>query len=95
MGVPSDEPVAECLRCRELEARLLELETRLRDLEDRLKPPAAKRPADPQPAAPGKTPTGKKRGAQPGHKPHLKSWLPRERAPAHKSPRSARVWYHG
>ncbi len=77
-----DEPVAECPRCRELEARLLELETRLRDLEDRLKGPAAKRPVEPPPVAPGKTPTGKKRGAQPGHPPHLKQWLPRERVSA-------------
>lgn len=62
-----------------LEARLLELETKLRDLEDRLKPPPEKRPLTPQPPAPAKTPTGKKRGAQPGHPPQLKQWLPRER----------------
>ena len=79
MEVPSEEPPAECSRCRELEARVLELETKLRDLEDRLKPAAGKRPVEPQPPAPGKTPTGKTRGAQPGHKPHLKTWLPRER----------------
>jgi transposase len=82
MDVPPAAPVAECSRCRELESRVLELETKLRDLEDRWKAltkPPAKRPVEPQPPAPGKTPTGKKRGAQPGHKPHLKSWLPRER----------------
>ena len=66
MTDPPDEPVAECLRCRELEARLLELETRLRDLEDRLKGPATERPVESRPPAPGKTPTGKMRGAQRG-----------------------------
>ena len=74
--------VPECSRCRELEARLLEVETQLRDLEDRLKAltkPKAKRPVVPQPPAPGKTPTGKTRGGQPGHEPHLKQRLPRER----------------
>lgn len=77
---PSDPPaVPECPRCRELEARLLELETKLRDLEDKLKPPPPKRPLEPQPPAPEKKPTGRKRGAQPGHKPHLKKWLPIER----------------
>lgn len=70
--------VSECPRCRELEARLLELEAKLRDLEDRLKRPV-KRPVEPQPPAPGKTPTGRKRGAQPGHPPQLKKWLPLER----------------
>jgi transposase len=75
----ADQTVPECSRCRELEARLLELEARLRDLEDRLKPPPPKRPLDPPPPAPAKTPTGKTRGAQPGHPPHLKKWLPRER----------------
>jgi transposase len=79
MTDPPDEPVAECLRCGELEARLLELETRLRDLEDRLKGPATERPVESRPPAPGKTPTGKMRGAQRGHNPHLKKWLPRER----------------
>ena len=74
----SNQPVPDCSRCRELEARLLELEARLRDLEDKLKPPP-KRPLDPPPPAPAKTPTGKRRGAQPGHPPHLKKWLPRER----------------
>jgi len=62
-----------------LEARVLELETRLRDLEDRLKASPRKRPVEPQPAAPAKVPTGKRRGAQPGHPPHLKRWLPPDR----------------
>lgn len=76
-------PIPDCPRCRveipRLEARLLELETKLRDLEDKLKPPPPKRPVEPQPPAPAKVPTGKKRGAQPGHPPHLKRFLPSER----------------
>lgn len=79
MGVPFATPAPECARCRELEARVLELEARLRDLEDRLKSPPRKRPVEPQPPAPAKVPTGKPRGAQPGHKPHLKQWLPPDR----------------
>ena len=83
MEPPASNPLSDCPSCRiivpQLEARLLELETKLRDLEDRLKPPPPKRPLEPQPPAPAKKPTGKKRGAQPGHKPHLKKWLPRER----------------
>jgi transposase len=79
MAAPTSEPAPECRRCRELEARILALETQLRDLQDRLRPPPPKRPVEPQPPAPAKTPTGKKRGAQPGHEPHLKQWLPRER----------------
>ena len=82
-------PVLECPSCRvwlaeraALEARILVLETKLRDLEDRLKPPPPKRPAEPQPPAPAKVPTGKTRGAQPGHPPHLKSFLPSERVKA-------------
>ena len=72
-------PIPECPRCRELEARILILETLLRDLQDKLKPPPPKRPLEPPPPAPAKVPTGKKRGAQPGHPPHLKSFLPSER----------------
>ena len=79
--VPAN-PVPECARCRELEARVLVLETLLRDLRDRLKPPPPKRPLEPQPPAPAKVPTGKTRGAQPGHPPHLKSFLPSERVKA-------------
>jgi len=79
MDAPPANPVPDCPRCRELEARVLVLETKLRDHEDRLKPPPPKRPLTPQPPAPAKVPTGKKRGAQPGHPPHLKSFLPSER----------------
>ena len=68
----------DCPRCRELEARVLELEGKLRDLEDRLKPPT-RRPAQPLPRGPAKSPTGNKPGAQPGHEPHLKTRLPPER----------------
>ena len=82
-------PVPECPGCRSwtaertaLEARILALETKLRDLEDRLKPPPPKRPHEPPPPAPAKVPTGKTRGAQPGHPPHLKSFLPSERVKA-------------
>lgn len=75
-------PVLDCPRCRELEARVLVLENLVRDLRDKLKPPPPKRPAEPQPPAPAKVPTGKKRGAQPGHAPHLKSFLPSERVKA-------------
>ena len=82
-------PVPECPGCRSwtaertaLEARILALETKLRDLEDRLKPPPPNRPHEPQPPAPAKVPTGNKRGAQPGHPPHLKSFLPSERVKA-------------
>jgi transposase len=79
MEPSADQPVPDCPRCRVLEARLLELETKLRDLEDRLKGPPPKRPVEPQPPAPKKSPTGKKRGAQPGHPPRLKTWLPQNR----------------
>lgn len=81
MDVSAATPDPQCPRCQELEARVLELETKLRDLEDKLRPPKPK-PHTPQPPAPPKKPTGKKRGAQPGHKPHLKKWLPRERVTA-------------
>ena len=75
-------PIPDCPRCRVLEARVLVLETHLRDLQDRLEPPPPKRPLEPQPPAPAKVPTGKKRGAQPGHPPHLKTFLPSERVQA-------------
>ena len=86
MVLPPASPVPECPRCRveipRLEARLLELETKLRDLEDKLEPPPPKRPHEPQPPAPAKVPTGKTRGAQPGHPPQLKKFLPSERVKA-------------
>jgi len=86
MDVPPATSESDCPGCRasvklqaQLEARILELETKLRDLEDKLKPPPPKRPHEPQPPAPAKKPTGKKRGAQPGHPPYIKKWLPREK----------------
>ena len=82
MDAAPAKPIPDCPRCRELEARILTLETDLRDLQDRLKPPPPKRPVEPQPPTPAKVPTGKKRGAQPGHPPHLKSFLPSERVKA-------------
>jgi len=89
MPAPPALPILECVGCRSwsaeraaLEARILVLETLIRDLQDRLKPPPPKRPAEPQPPAPAKVPTGKRRGAQPGHPPHLKSFLPSERVKA-------------
>jgi transposase len=78
--------VPECPGCRlrdakiaELEARILALEAQLRDLLDKLKPPPAPRPVTPTSPSPAKTPTGKKRGAQPGHPPKMKTLLPPER----------------
>jgi len=78
---PAGSAAPECLRCRELESRILELETKLRDLEDRLKPPS-KRLAPALPPGPAKQPTGKKRGAQHGHTGHIKTFLPSERVKA-------------
>ncbi len=86
MDQPAASSVPECARCREWEARVLELETKLRDLEDLVKRLTGKgpapRPVGLQPSAPAKTPTGNKRGAQPGHPPRLKMWLPPERVTA-------------
>ena len=82
MDAPPAPPIPDCPRCRELEARILVLETLVRDLQDRLKPPPPKRPHEPQPPAPAKSPTGKTRGAQPGHPPQLKRFLPSERVKA-------------
>ncbi len=83
---PAAETAPECPGCRaakitivQLEARFLELETKLRDLEDKFQPESPPRPQDPLGPAPAKKPSGQKRGAQPGHKPHLKKWLPLER----------------
>lgn len=85
MDAPPAAPDPACPGCRALqhayallERRLLELEGQIRDLQDRLQPPTPK-PHEPQPPAPAKTPTGRKRGAQPGHPPKLKTWLPPDR----------------
>jgi transposase len=87
------EPV--CPGCRDrdaliadLQRQLAELAARVRDLEQRLAanatnsslPPSANPPSAPKPVA--KRPTGKKRGARPGHEPHLKRRLPAGRLTA-------------
>jgi len=73
----------ECPGCRERDARIAALETKVAELEARLhdltKPPVPPQPAPTLPKGPAKKPTGKKRGGQPGHPPHLKSLVPPER----------------
>ena len=79
MSVPS------CAGCRERDERVAALELRVRELEARLGknasnsslPPSANPPQAPPPVV--KTPTGKKRGAQPGHPPLLRRRLPPQR----------------
>ncbi len=81
-----------CPGCRErdariaaLEQRVAELEATVRDLLARLGnnasnsgiPPSANQPGAPKPVV--KPPSGRKRGGQPGHPPHLKQLLPAER----------------
>jgi transposase len=79
----------ECAGCRErdnriaqLEARVLELEATVRDLNDHLKklthPPKPPAAAPKLPPGPAKKPSGRKRGGQKGHPPHLKKRLPPE-----------------
>ena len=62
----------------ELEQQVLALSTQLRDLMDKLKPPPKPLEKPSLPPGPGKAPTGRKPGGQPGHPPHLKRWLPPE-----------------
>jgi transposase len=72
-------------RIQELEQRVAQLESTLQQLQDRLAtnatnsslPPSANPPGAPKPVS--KQPTGKKRGAQPGHPPLLRHRLPSER----------------
>ena len=66
-------------RVAKLEAKILELEGKLRDVIDKLKPPQPPRPSSDLPPGPDKKPTGRKRGGQPGHPPHLKQLAPAER----------------
>ncbi|MEZ6143005.1 MAG: IS66 family transposase [Zavarzinella sp.] len=56
---------------------ILALEARIRDLEDKLKPPNKQEPAEKEKLASQK-PTGRKRGAQHGHKANLRKPLPPE-----------------
>src|SRR5262245_49286933 len=73
----------QCPGCRERDARIAALEACVADLEGRLhdltKPPVPPRQGAALPKAPSKKPSGKKRGGQPGHPPHLKVLLPPER----------------
>ncbi len=81
-----------CPGCLERDERIRALEQRVDDLEAQLRealarlganatnssvPPSANPPQAPKPVV--KTPTGKKSGAQPGHRAHLKRRLPPER----------------
>jgi transposase len=74
-----------CPGCRERNARIAELEKRIAALEARLGanssnssiPPSANPLGAPKPVV--KIKSKRKRGGQPGHRPHLKEWLPPER----------------
>src|SRR5438309_11770707 len=75
----------ECPGCRARDASIAELEQRLAALEARLGtnstnsslPPSANPPGAPKPVV--KPKSGRRRGGQPGHPPHLKQLLPAER----------------
>ena len=76
--------VSGCPGCAARDARIAELERRLADLEARLNtnasnsslPPSANPPGAGKPVVKAKS--GRKRGGQPGHPPHLKQLLPAE-----------------
>ena len=74
-----------CSGCSERDARIADLERRLSELEARLKTNAANSSTPPSAnplgaAAPvTKTKSNRRRGAQPGHPPHLKQLLPPDR----------------
>ncbi len=78
-------PEPQCQGCRRLQRRVEELEALVRELQARLGtnstnssvPPSANPLDAPKPVT--KEPTGRKPGGQPGHPPHLKQLLPRER----------------
>lgn len=77
--------VPECEGCRRLEVRVAELEAIIRELQVRLKQDSTNSSLPPSANPPhGRTPvrkkkTGRKRGGQPGHPPHLRERLPPER----------------
>src|SRR5947199_7232777 len=75
----------ECAGCRSRDARIAELEKRIAALEARLNtnstnssvPPSANPLGAPRPVT--KKKSKRRRGAQPGHQPHLKRMLPADR----------------
>lgn len=84
--------VPDCPGCQERDARIAALEDEVRQLREELRqlkallgrnagnsslPPSANPPSAPAPVV--KPPTGRRRGAQPDHPPHLRQLLPPER----------------
>src|SRR5881398_3170523 len=75
----------DCPGCSARDARIAELERRLSELEARLKTNAANSSTPPSANPLGASPpvtkkkSGRRRGGQPGHPPHLKQLLPPER----------------